>query len=754
MKKKLFFVFKILFLTVFVITLVGGIYFFVVASGATLDVAKVKTPVATLKIYDKYGDEMRLSGYRKGVQYDNIPQDLIDAFVCIEDKNFFSHNGVDTLRILKAFVKNVINLNFTGEGASTITQQLIKNTHLNTDKTIDRKIREIKLAIDLEKVCTKEEILESYLDVIYFGNSIYGLNEASYRFFGKDYCDLSLSECAVMVAVIKSPGNYSPLRNYEKCLSRRNLVLKEMYDDGYISESEYKSAVSEALKTVNGGDIGAKYVSAVIDEACSRLGVSEKELAYGGYKIYTSYDPITQENIENIAKDTDYIPLNKSGEKADSCIVVCDNATGLVSAYYNSYSNTTELRRQPGSTIKPFVSYLPALVDGKIYPASPVLDEARVYGDYAPKNYGGKYIGWTNVRTALAKSLNSVAVSLMNDNGVINSIQYASKYGIEFDEKDYTLATALGGMTKGVTPIELSSAYMTLANGGYYKNIGFIKYITDKNGENIANFAQNGYKVESDGVSYLMTDMLYGVVNYGTAGLLKSNYKIASKTGTVQNADNSQYNNDLWNLSYTSENTVCVWIGNVSNSIDSAIENGFTAGVYPTRIAKKIYDGLYQNHTPEDIPKPNGIVSLPYSKNEYKNDNVLLLANQFYTKDEVKYDIFDSSILPEESGKRCDIVVNFDDVTVEIIKGTPNIRFKTQENLRYTIFRSSLLGDYEVVTNIDGDGNTFSYIDEDASAGGDYVYKIEACIINYAGEKTYLETSKEHYVSLPYNLWV
>lgn len=752
MKRKIFLTFKILLLLLVVSVIVFGVYCYFVASGATLNAENLKFKNSTLKIYDKNGEEIRLLGYDKSVEIENVPQDLIDAFVCIEDKKFFEHNGVDALRILKATAKNLISFNLTGEGASTITQQLIKNTHLSGEKTVERKIQEIKLALELEKTYTKEEILQSYFNVLYFGNSIYGVVDASYSYFGKEYTELSLSECAVLAGVIKSPLNYSPMKNYNKSLERRNLVLKEMYQDGFIEKDEYISAVQEDIVLQKTDNTGATFISAVIDESINLLGISENELAYGGYQIYTDYDANLQKTLEENAKNANNIPQNKSGGTADVCAIVANNDSGLISAYYGNL-NTLDFYRQPGSTIKPFVSYLPSLSDGTLCPSFPVCDERRTYGSYSPKNYGDKYVGWTNARTALSKSINTVAVDLMNSYGIDKSIGYAQKFGLSFEENDYTLATALGGMTKGVTLNSLTSAYMTLANGGYYKKVGFIKYITNNSGEKIINNSNSSRKIEKSETCYLMTDMLYGVVENGTATLLKSDYKVASKTGTVQNAVDKTANNDLWNVSFTSQNTVCVWIGNASNSPDYAIPNGYTASVYPTKIARRIYDELYKTNKPQDIVAPEGVVSLPYSIEAYEVNHTLILANEFFTKEEVRFDIFDSTLLPNISEKDVYVDVYFDDLKIEITQGKPIIYFTTQKGIKYTVMRCSLLNDWEVVTKIIGDGNTF-IAEDDVIGGNDYVYKIEAYVENYAGERKYIKTSDDIMVSVPYDLWV
>ena len=294
---------------------------------------------------------------------------------------------------------------------------------------------------------------------------------------------------------------------------------------------------------------------------------------------------------------------------------------------------------------------------------------------------------------------------------------------------------------------------MTLANGGYYKKCSFIEYITTKNGEIIKNITQNSTKVESEEVSYLMTDMLYGVVKNGTASILNTpKYKIASKTGTVQNATDSKYNNDLWNVSYTSKNTLCVWLGNASNGIDTALSNGYTAGVYPTRIAKVIYDKIYSDNAPSDIPIPKDIAYLPYSKTAYDIDHNLVLANEFFTKEEIYEDIFNTKTLPSVSDRE-NVSVDLSSFSVSVVKNAPKITFDTVKGVNYTIMRTSLLNNgWQNLAQVDGDGKTHEFVDK-VYGGQDYIYKVEAYVINYTGDKVYLESSNEYIVSIGYELW-
>lgn len=756
MKRTIRQILKATFITIILAVIIFGSYLFIVANSAKLDLSKLQKQDTTLLLFDKEGNEIDYTKYDNSVKYEDLPKNLINAFVCTEDKKFFEHNGVDFGRILKASIKNLANFSFTKEGASTITQQLIKNTQLTTDKTLTRKAQEIKLALELEKIYSKEEILTAYFNVLYFGNSIYGVNNAAKRFFGKSYTELSLSECATLAGVVKSPANYSPLRNMEKSIERRNYILSEMEKDGYITNLECNEAKNEKILLSSNTSYGESFINEVIFEATQILGISEKELAYGGYRIYTQYDMELQKNIENYFLDETNLAKTKNGNFADSVGLVCDNKKTLVNAYYGSYNtNIANFLRQPGSTIKPFVSYLPLLSTGEITPATPIEDKQRNYDGYSPKNYGNKYVGWTNMRYGIANSVNSIAVENLNNVGILSAINYAEKYGYKFSEKDYSLSIALGGMTDGVTISDVASSYMALANNGYYKKIGFVEYITKQNGQKVYKNTQNeSKKIENAETTYLMTDMLYECVKTGTASRLNNDlYKIASKTGTVSNVYNTKFNNDIWNVSYTSAHTVCVWMGNVSNSEDTALLNECRAGIYPTEGAKQIYDYIYSKGSyPKDIEKPDSIISLPFSKEEYLMEHNLIVANEFYTKDEVLMDIFNKNLLKvavDENLPKIDLSLD-----VKIKAGLPNIMIKTQKGVEYEIKKSSLFENEDVIEVFLGDGNTRVCIDNQVIDGNDYEYRIDAYITNFLGERKLIKRSNNYLVSIPYNFWI
>jgi len=327
-------------------------------SGVELNRDLLVSKNAPFSIYDAE-DNVIFNQSADYVKYESIPRPLIDSFIAVEDKRFFDHNGIDLVRIVGAGIKNLKNMSFS-EGASTITQQLIKNTHLSSEKTITRKLQEIKLAIEAENELTKEEILESYLNKIYFGNGYYGIVEASKGYFNKELNELSIKECACLAGIVKNPSKYSPTKNLTMAENRANLVLSLMKDQDMISSEVYNSEITSSIILNNDfyNNNVLSYTDSVLQEAENVLRVDQDEIANGNYKIYTYYSPSTQDalyaSIENQIGDAAY---------SNYGIVVDTTSCGII-AYTNStpYFNAYTLRRSPGSVIKPFIAYLPALV--------------------------------------------------------------------------------------------------------------------------------------------------------------------------------------------------------------------------------------------------------------------------------------------------------------------------------------------------------------------------------------------------------
>ena len=360
----------------------GTLVYFAVTAGAEFDENALPDSYTTSTVLAADNTIIKSSATMSGIQPDAIPRNLGAAFVAAEDKRFYNHRGIDYIRIAGAALKDIKKRSFA-EGGSTISQQLIKNTHLSREKTLERKLKELKLATKLEKKFDKNEILAMYLNVLYFGRGIYGVNQASEELLGKTPEELTVAECAMLAAIIKNPAGYSPVNHPEACKNRRNLILKLMLDQEYIGEKEYAAACASPLgiKTAQ-KDYAELYVNSVYAEAADKLGITPSAVKNGGYEIQTYYLQSRQKALyENLHDGNLYAP----GDNATyGAAIMCDNASKGISAYY-SIDNTLagQMRRQGASVVKPLLVYAPSMETGAVSPATQIMDEPVDFGGYA-----------------------------------------------------------------------------------------------------------------------------------------------------------------------------------------------------------------------------------------------------------------------------------------------------------------------------------------------------------------------------------
>ncbi|MEI6102067.1 MAG: transglycosylase domain-containing protein, partial [Eubacteriales bacterium] len=458
-------------------------------------------------------------------------------------------------------------------GASTITQQLVRQMFLITDQTMSRKIQEALISIKMENKYTKDQILEMYLNYVYFGDGAYGIEAAAKTYFGVDAKDLSLPQAATLAGILKSPTNYAPHIDPEKSVYRRDTVLNNMYTYGDISADQANQAKATPLTIVK--DEGNTYpygfyLDMVQDDAQKLLGVSSTELLTSGYNIYTSLDPDMQSFAEQIYQNTANFPANASdGTPVQSALVILDNQTGGILSVIGGrehagmrvFNRATDSRRQPGSSIKPLIVYAPAIENFNYTPTTFLLDEQETFNGFTPSDAGNNYHGWVTLRDALAHSYNLPAIKVLSTIGVKTGMDYCQRVGIPFTEQDHGLTLALGGLTNGVTPLELASAYAPFTNGGMRTLPVSITKITDKQGNVVYQNTQKKYSVLTPETAYIMTSILESGVTEGTSSKLQTNgIDIAAKTGTSA-WNNSDYNKDSWIVAYTSEYTICCWMG-------------------------------------------------------------------------------------------------------------------------------------------------------------------------------------------------
>ena len=659
-----------------IISLFLGISF-IKYSSLALNKESLSSASLNIPIYDKNNklikEENTFNG--KYVKLSSLPKYIPDSFVSIEDKKFYTHNGINYGRIIKACLENIKSLSYK-EGASTISQQLIKNSHLSGEKTITRKIKEISLTRKLEKNFTKEEILEFYINIIYFGNNAYGIEEASNYYFSKESKDLSLGESALLAGMIKSPSKYSPINHKENALNRRNLVLSEMAKDGKITYSDEIRYKSEPISlNINNTHINKlnSYTEQAIDEAVSILKMPAKQIAIGGYKLYTYQNPTEQSKLHKSL-------ISTSTENNDYCGLVIDNkAHGITSFSGNSAYKILESKRQPGSLIKPLLVYGPALEENIIYTSTMILDEEISISGFSPKNSNGKYVGYVSAKEALAKSINIPAVKVLSYIGINKAKDFATKMNLSFDEKDNSYSLALGGMTYGATLEDITNAYTTFANHGKFAEAKFIHFITDKNGNVIYNHKPYEKQVFRDDTAYLITDMLKESAQTGTAKKLKSlSIPIASKTGTV-GIKGKKENTDAWNVSYTNENTIGVWIGNLDNSPIS-----ISGGNQPTEIVKT----FYQDSIANDFNLPSSVTSKDIDLIELNENHKVILSNISTPERYKQACLFSRFNEPEEYSSNF-IVPPVAEAYVEANNNKKILIIKAKEHLTYTLIEET-----------------------------------------------------------------
>ena len=698
-------VFKILFIILIIavsISLVGSItYFSVITHGISLDTEKLKLQnmSQTLCVLDLNGNKIKPTK-NEYINLSKLSKETKDAFLCAEDKRFYKHHGLDYIRIGGAIISNLKSKSFS-EGASTISQQLIKNTQLSNEKTLNRKLKEIKLTKALEKDYTKNEIFELYLNNIYFGNGCYGVENASWHYFSKSASNLSLSESALLAGVINAPTYYDIESNQERAIERRNLILSLMKKYNKIDEKEYLNATSENIN-LKISDISGNYnlFKNIISEACEILNTNETNLKNSNYKIHTSLDTNLNEEIKKISSS-----YNSNSEKAT---IIIDNKTHLIKSISGD-NKVLNNSWQPGSTIKPILVYAPAIEKNMISPATKILDNKINISGYSPENSDKTYHGYISAKTALSKSYNIPAVKILNELGISEAKNFAKKLGITFEESDNHLALALGGFEKGITPKTLCDAYSSFACGGKFSKSTYIKKIT-KNGKTIFESKPTETQVMSDSTAFMINDMLSECAKTGTAKRLNSlPFSVCSKTGTVGKA-NSTKNLLAYNIAYTPEHTILTIIQG-TNLLENI--NGAT---HPTMINKEILSSLYKKSKPTQFTPPSSVKLISLNKENYSK-NKLTKSDS----DEGINEYFSTSNLPEETPK------NFKLEVINSPYSKPVICFTINKNYDFLVIREHKKEEEIIFSSSENNENFIKFTDKTAKSSEIYTYKVKFC---------------------------
>ena len=537
------------------------------------------------EIYDR-NDQLAgslLSQKGTYVSLDQIAPTMQEALVKTEDKRFYEHNGFDTIGIGRALVRLIINRNTSGGGGSTLTQQLAKNAFLTQDQTFERKFKELFLALELEKNFSKDQILEMYLNNSYFGQGVWGVEDASQKYFGISASELDWNQAAVLTGVLKGPSIFNPIDDYQAAIDRRKVVADLLANQGaisYASAEEIKNSAIDLFDNYQPRAQGHEYPSyfdGVINEAIKRAEISEQDLMSKGYKIFTHLDVNAQQGIEaayaenaSLFNDGVYdVPLVQSA----SAVVDCQTG-GVLAIFggrgdyvYRGFNRAIDMRRAPGSTIKPLAIYLPAL-EANYNMHTLVPDQVEVYGpkEFKPENYNRmtEPAGEVQLYYALAQSKNTSAVHLLDKLGIQTAVDKLEQFGIEVPKQDRELTLALGAFSTGVSPLQLASAYATFANGGLRNESYLIRRIEDAKGRVVyQNEKPRRHLIMTKRIAADMTSMMldtFGGMGTGY-GAGPDSGLLAGKTGTTEVSEGSTQTRDHWMVGYTPDFAIATWIG-------------------------------------------------------------------------------------------------------------------------------------------------------------------------------------------------
>ena len=568
--------------------LLVGTYLFAIAKSTNVNDLQNALKTRTL-IFDREEKEAGALSGQKGtyVELTDISKDLQNAVVATEDRSFYKNDGINYGRFFLA----ILTAGRSG-GGSTITQQLAKNAYLSQDQTVERKAKEFFLALELTKKYSKEQILTMYLNNAYFGNGVWGVEDASKKYFGVSASQLTLDQAATLAGMLKGPELYNPLNSVETSTNRRDTVLQNMVAAGYIDKNQETEAagadMASQLQDKYEGKISdyryPSYFDAVVNEAVSKYNLTEEEIVNNGYRIYTELDQNYQANMQVVYENTSLFPTAEDGTHAESGSVALEPKTGGVRSVvgsvagddkpgFRNFNYATQSKRSPGSTIKPLVVYTPAVEAG--WALNKQLDNHTMqYDSYQVDNYAGiKTSPEVPMYQALAESLNLPAVATVNALGIDKAFDAGERFGLNMENVDRVLGVALGGGVE-TNPLQMAQAYAAFANGGLMPEAHFITRIENASGQVIKSHKNSQKRVIDKSVADKMTSMMLGTFTNGT-GISSSptDYVMAGKTGTTEAAFNSVYTSDQWVIGYTPDVVITHWLG-----FPTTDENHYLAG--------------------------------------------------------------------------------------------------------------------------------------------------------------------------------
>ncbi len=667
-----------------------------VATLPSWDPSKLAGSQSTI-IYDRYDQQASLvyaNENRTPVPLAELPPYLPNAFVAAEDNRFYEHMGIDPVGIARALWVDLRG-GSAAEGGSTITQQLVRSAYLSDEKSLRRKIQEAILALEVEHHYSKQQILEFYLNRIYFGNGAYGIQSASQLYFDKDAKDLTLAESALLTGIVQSPNNYNPFASPDLAKLRQETVLDQMVKYGKITQDQAKQAKQTKLQYHEGATSAYQFpyftdqvisdTEGILQQQQGMTREAAQNLIYkGGMKIYTSLNvPVQQEMEEVFANKANFPPDSKS-QQVQGAMVLVDQHTGQIQALVGGrkystmgFNRATQAERQPGSAIKPLAVYCPALEKG--YTEAFVQDD--VPATFASKTFyndDDQYRGLITMRTALEYSVNTYAVKLLNLIGVDYGYDFATKFGITSldPDKDKNQSLALGGITNGISPLEMAGGYCAIANQGVYIRPYTVRRIVDDNGNILYQAQPQQQAVISEQTAYIMTDLLESVVKVGTGANAQLNRPVAGKTGTTTNKV------DAWFMGYTPEFVGAVWMGFDKEESMENLPDVFGA-TYPARIWKQVMQKAVENMPVSDFPMPTGLVRATVCGKSG------LLPNAFCPQDELESDLFVQGTAPTDI---CDVYV---EATIDTDTGLLATPYSQHTTTKVFLKRPPVSGPYQ-----------------------------------------------------------
>ena len=720
-----------------VIGLVTAYFAFDVPHWQTLDISKITAAPQTGRMYDNAGElitKIQGAENRVVIPLERIPVLTRQVFLAAEDLRFYNHHGIDFVRLFGALAANLREGGYA-QGASTITMQLIRQSHLSTQKTIARKLEEMWLAVNLERQMSKDEILAMYLNYIYFGNGAYGIQAAAQTYFGVDAEDLTLAQAASLAASIKAPSYYAPHVNEENNRSRRLYILDTMLQEGIIDQATHDEAAAEAIAVVERPAETLQYgwfVDAVLDEAETLLGMTSDQVLTGGLVIETTMSRAHQDQLDK-EFTKDIFPADASdGTPVQGAAACVNTQTGEVLAIVGGrsydvrrgFNRATRLRRQPGSALKPLVAYAPAIDQYGYMTASVLKDEPTNFGGYKPRNASYTYYGNVSIRSALQSSLNVATVALLDEIGVEAGRAYLEKVGIPLDDRDANLALALGAMTYGVSPVQLAAAYAPFGNGGVFNSPHFITKVTDASGRVLYQHRSEGERVLSEQSAFLMTSLLQSVTSSGTgAKLSAAGTPVAGKTGTVNMTGGG--NRDIWMAAYNTEIACAFWMGFDEPDSSHKLQGWISGGDNTAAMARDYFKALYQNRDKPQFTRPEGIIALEIDKQAIKWRGEPMLAVDLTPKAYRYTEYFSASNYPTKKSDIWTPPRSPNNFTVgHNESGYPLLMIQPADTAIYRVQRDTY-GESFVLTELYGTaGETLYYADTSAKPGVVYTYRV------------------------------